>query len=195
MVRRRHSRPNSDLPRASIFVRSSAGLCARRQPRPGRGASAFSSLSWLIFSLPCKTSAKINPWISYSSALFKKQCFDNPLYINTLRALLQNTGGGTHSPKIFSHFFSLLATRHSSLATKSRRICTYVKSASNPFTIRTSKTQDLKSFRIRTYEKTGVGGPSPLRVFPFVRVRNGSPTSKCYPCAFPFGNALSEMEA
>jgi hypothetical protein len=39
--------------------------------------------------------------------------------------------------------------------TKARKIRTYEKCAYNPFTIRTSKTQDLKPFRIRTYEKTG----------------------------------------
>jgi hypothetical protein len=44
-------------------------------------------------------------------------------------------------------------------------ISTYAKHARNPFRIRTSKTQDLKSFRIRTYEKRGRGVPpilSPL---------------------------------
>jgi hypothetical protein len=47
---------------------------------------------------------------------------------------------------------------------KSRRIRTYAKRARNPFTMNTSETQHLKSFRIRTYEKTGGEGvTSPAR--------------------------------
>jgi|HubBroStandDraft_4_1064222.scaffolds.fasta_scaffold541839_1 hypothetical protein len=38
------------------------------------------------------------------------------------------------------------------LPIKSRRIRTYAKSTRIPCRIRTSKTQDLKPFRIRTYE-------------------------------------------
>jgi len=38
------------------------------------------------------------------------------------------------------------------------RIRTSIKSVPNPFGIRTSNLKDLKSFRIRTYEKTGEGG-------------------------------------
>ena len=37
------------------------------------------------------------------------------------------------------------------------RIRTYAKPARNPFTMNTSKTQDLKLFRMNTYEKRGVG--------------------------------------
>jgi len=44
------------------------------------------------------------------------------------------------------------------LGPKLFRMRTYEKLACNPFGIRTSKTQDLKSFRIRTYKKRG-GGP------------------------------------
>src|SRR5580765_7003179 len=44
------------------------------------------------------------------------------------------------------------------LATKSFRIRTSTKCARNPFRIRTSKTQDLKLFRMNTYEITRGGG-------------------------------------
>jgi hypothetical protein len=37
------------------------------------------------------------------------------------------------------------------------RICSSEKYAYNPFVSRTSKIQDLNSFRIRTYEKMGEG--------------------------------------
>src|SRR5580658_397859 len=41
------------------------------------------------------------------------------------------------------------------------RIRTYAKHTRNPCRIRTSKTQDLKFFRMNTYEKTGRGDPPP----------------------------------
>jgi len=52
----------------------------------------------------------------------------------------------------------------SSPEAKSRGIHTYEKHACNSFRIRTSKTQDLKPFRMNTYEKTLVGeGPRSTR--------------------------------
>ncbi len=50
-------------------------------------------------------------------------------------------------------------TRHASPITKSFRIRTSEKHASNPFGIRTYKTQDLKPFRMNTSKKTGEGTP------------------------------------
>ena len=186
MSRTHRPLPNVDHPVVSLRIPPSPNLhelCA----------FAFSSRSCSTFSLFCKTSAKINPWFSCSSPLFKKQYFDNPFPINSFRTLWQNAGGGTPQARISSRFFSILAARRSSLAAKSRRIRTYVKSASNPFTIRTSKTQDLKPFRIRTYEKTGEGGPSsvPFRLCP-KQIRN---IQVLRLSAFPFGNALVGMEA
>ena len=62
-------------------------------------------------------------------------------------------------------FRSLQTSQPSKLSTVPRAIPfgirTYEKCVPNPFGIRTSKTQDLKSFRIRTYKKTGGGGPPP----------------------------------
>src|SRR5579859_3270804 len=61
-------------------------------------------------------------------------------------------GGGT--------FRSLLLdANHSPLATIFFRIRTYEKRVRNPFEIRTSKTQDLKLFRMNTSQKTGWGPP------------------------------------
>jgi hypothetical protein len=48
-------------------------------------------------------------------------------------------------------------------APKSRRIRTSAKYARNPFTMNTSKTKDLKSFRMNTYEKTGRGVAQTVR--------------------------------
>ncbi len=80
---------------------------------------------------------------------------------------------------------------NASAPTKSRRIRTYEKRARNPFTICTSKTQDLKSFRIRTYKKTREGeGPSPPI---FLRAQKQLRNIQVLPLsAFPFGNALVE---
>jgi hypothetical protein len=44
------------------------------------------------------------------------------------------------------------------------KIRTYTKRTRIPFGIRTSETQDLKSFRIRTYKKTEEGAPGSVRI-------------------------------
>ncbi len=67
------------------------------------------------------------------------------------------------APSRTSHRSDLLlilpqVTNHQSPITKSFTIRTSAKSAHNSRRIRTYKTQHLKSFRIRTYEKTGGGG-------------------------------------
>jgi hypothetical protein len=54
-------------------------------------------------------------------------------------------------------------------------IRTYGKCAPNPFRIRTSKTQDLKSFIIRTYKKTGGGGSNSEWGKPILAVALPSP--------------------
>ena len=65
-----------------------------------------------------------------------------------------------------------LVTSHQSQVTNSFIIRTYEKYASNPFRMRTSKTQDLKLFRMNTYRKTPGGYPRP-----FTQSRDGSPLS------------------
>src|ERR1700676_1106122 len=62
------------------------------------------------------------------------------------------------SSQVFS--FCNLTTRHSLLSTISFVIRTSAERARNSRRICTSKTQDLKPFRIRTYEKTPGGPPS-----------------------------------
>jgi hypothetical protein len=126
MLRTHRPLRSPDHPVVSLRIPSSPNLCELC-------ASAFSSPSCFTLSLFCKTSPKINPSFSYSSALSKKVYFDNPFPINSFRTLWQNTGGGTPQARISSRFFAILAARYSSLAAKSRRI--------------------------RTYEKTGEGGP------------------------------------
>jgi hypothetical protein len=83
----------------------------------------------------------------------------NPFACHSYR---KHPGWGSHpSSQVFS--FCNLTTRHSRLVypeasrrtTISFRICTSPKRARNSRRIRTSKTQDLKPFRIRTYKKTG----------------------------------------
>jgi len=70
----------------------------------------------------------------------------------------KHPGWGSHrSSQIF--FFRNLTTRLSPLSAMSFVIRTYGKSASNSCRIRTSKTQDLKPFRMNTSEKTPRGVP------------------------------------
>ncbi len=113
--RRRHLFLNPDRPPACVFLWSSPVLCGLR-------ATAFSSFSRFTLSLLCKKNSKISSSFSYSFAPFKKLCFDKPVYINSLRTLSQSTRGGIPSPKVFSHFFPILVTRHCSLATIPFRI-------------------------------------------------------------------------
>jgi len=64
-----------------------------------------------------------------------------------------------HPPDCFSFFHQSPVTNHQSQVTKSFTIRTYAKCARNPCRMNTSKTQDLKLFRINTYEKNGGGVP------------------------------------
>ena len=126
---------------------ASCPLCALR-------VSAFSlHASGSLFSLFRNNRKKLNPFLSHSSALFKKECFHNPFPVNYLHTLLQNTQGVR--PKSIP--YSALSR---SFAPNPFTICTYAKHTRNPFRMRTSKTQHLKSFRIRTYEKRGGDPPS-----------------------------------
>ncbi len=98
---------------------------------------SVSSPSCFTLSVFRKNSEIINPLLSYSCALFKKEYFTNSSTINDFRTFLQITGGVPPRTSILSPFVQPPIV--------------------NSFTIRTSKTQHLKPFRIRTYEKTGEG--------------------------------------
>jgi hypothetical protein len=171
MFRPQQPVPNPDLPPASPKMFSCADLC-------GLCVSAFSSLSCFTLLFFRNKREKITPLYSRPSALFKNECSDKSFPINSFRTLLQNTGGGTPPPEILAFFSGVLASAQSPAATKSRGIRICEKCARNPFTIRTSKTQDLKPFRIRTYEKTRGGA---LSRFFFLYARNAPETCKCYP--------------
>src|SRR5580704_15794384 len=86
----------------------------------------------------------------HSFALFKKECSDKSFAIKAFRTLLQNTGGGTLPARLFSAPIS-------SRIAICFRIRTSEKRARNSSRIRTSKTQDLKPFRMCTYRKRGRG--------------------------------------
>ena len=68
------------------------------------------------------------------------------------------------SPVTSSALFLPPAANHKSQVAKSFTIRTSAKRARNSRRIRTSKTQDLKSFRMNTYRKTGEGAPYPSSV-------------------------------
>jgi len=118
MFRRRHLLPNPDLPPACVCLWPPPDLCGLR-------AFASSSLSCFTLSLFCEKSSKTNPSFSYSSALLQILYFDKPVYINSLRTLLQNTGGGILSHKTSALISGILATRQSLLATIPFRITSF----------------------------------------------------------------------
>jgi len=122
------------------------------------------STSVSLFSLFGNKSAKLSPYFSYVSALFKKDHSINHFISNSFRTLLQNTGGMPLQPRICFFIFSTLATGYPSLTAKSSRIRTYEKCTHN-------------LFRISTYKNLG---EAPVRLI-FPNARNRSATSKCYP--------------
>jgi hypothetical protein len=157
-------------------------LCVRRLPRPCRGVSAFSSPNLSPFS----SNPSPRNLVSFVDALDAASSI-SPVFAT----LTKNTGGwGVPSfsansvpsalkstralpstdpfdvphypPHCFSFFHRSPVASHQSQVTKSFIIRTYAKYVHNPFRMNTSKTQDLKLFRINTYEKTG-GGVPPLR--------------------------------
>ena len=103
------------------------------------------------------------------------QLAENPATLSpvsaTLTSRVKHKSFACHSYRKHrgSHFSSLMSlgslycswpapvTSHPSQITKPCTIRTYEKHTPNPFGIRTSKTQDLKPFRMNTYEKTGEG--------------------------------------
>jgi hypothetical protein len=139
--------------------------------------------SRIALPLSCEKSQKLTPLFSQSSALLKKEHFANSFGISTFRTLLQNTGG---VPAPSSSFLPLLTT-HNSLFTNSFRIRSSEKRARNPFGMRSSKTLHLKSFRMCSSKKTGVGPPPSSTVKPprssrsVVGARHGTPCPLSFP--------------
>ena len=119
-------------------------LRARRLPRPGRRVRIH----------PERLGAFSSPIVDALDAASSL----SPL----LATLTKNTrGGGTSqsSPKNSNPSSSMF----NCLSPKSFTIRTSAKQARNPFAMSTSKTNDLKFFRIRTYEKKGGGAPPERR--------------------------------
>ena len=100
-----------------------------------------------------------SPLFSYSCAHFCHNENDNLFLFRRLHTRFSKHPGGGYplQPAIFS--FRNLTTRYSLLSTISFTFRTYEKRARNSRRIRTSKTQDLKPFRMNTYKKTGRGAP------------------------------------
>jgi hypothetical protein len=91
----------------------------------------------------------------------------------------KHPGGGTSQapPKNFNRNPSVF----NCFSPKSFTMRTYAKHTCNPFRMRTSKTQHLKSFRIRTYEKMGGGGGTDFSLvhtarLPELRKQPGAPS-------------------
>jgi hypothetical protein len=156
--------PNLDHPLQSLRIPSSARLC-------GRYCSAFSFPSSFTLSLFCKRNKKITSLFSNSSALFKKECFGNSFSINSFRTLLQNTGGGTPPPKnppTISRFLRSIPFR--------------IKFFADP--------HPLTLIELHSYKQ---GGGASTSLFP-LRPKQSRNIQRLPLTAFPFGNALWEME-
>jgi hypothetical protein len=151
-----------------IFPRPSF-LCALR-------VSAFSSLSCFTLSLFCKKPQKLNPLLSYSSALFQKEYFDNSFSFNHFRTLLQNTGGDILQAQNLSYSTIALSPLFATLAGPSQ-LYENTTTLSPVFATLTSRVKP-NSFVCHSYKKTRWGYPPLLCVAsaPFASLR--------YPCSF-----------
>src|SRR6185437_6057648 len=138
----------------------------RSQINPPRPFQRFSASDLATASLTpfLATFRKKSQLIQYPAALSRvvatltRHLHHNPFVCHSYK---KHPGGGyTLAPAIS---FRNLTTRHSPLATKSFIIRTSAKPARNPFGIRTSKTQNLKLFRMNTSEKTPRGEGSSRR--------------------------------
>jgi hypothetical protein len=125
------------------------------------------------------STALAHPLFSYSCALFCHSENDNLFTFRRFHTLCPKHPGwgaaivnffvaqisdlpvlpvtSNKSPVTTSALFPSPVTSHQSRVTKSFTIRTYERPAPNPFRIHTSKTQDLKPFRMNTYKKTGRG--------------------------------------
>jgi hypothetical protein len=147
-----------------------------------------------IFTIPCKVLYSLaNPMLP--SSMFSSPATSNrsprphPLHPDHGHPACPERSRRERSEGSASR--SVPATHHSLHATKLFRIHTSAKRARNSIGICTSKTQDLKPFRIRTYEKRGrvappssvIGGTAnpgcPLRGF--ASTRHGSPITNHAP--------------
>ena len=117
-----HPRPASSSSLRNLCALSVSALSfslSRRSSRTVGSVPAPRFLSCFALPLSCKTSQKLTPLISHSSALFKKEHSADSFGISAFRTLLQITGG---VPAPFFSFLPLLTT-HDSLFTNSFRIC------------------------------------------------------------------------
>jgi len=154
----------------------------RSQINPPRSFQRFFA-SDLATSHSSLATALLTPFPATLSG--KSQLIENPAALSRVVATLthhvhhnpivchsykKHPGSHLSSQRSLRSGFSrpnLLPTRHSQLATISSIIRTYIKSAHKLFRMNTSKTQDLKPFRMNTSEKTPGGrtvGGTPYRV-------------------------------
>jgi hypothetical protein len=126
---------------------------------------AASSLSPLFATLTKNTGGWGTPSFSANSV---------PSALKSARALPPTDlfAAQHHPPHCFSFFHQSPVTSHHSQVTKSFTIRTYAKCARNPCRMNTSKTQDLKLFRINTYKKNGEGYYPRLQTRDLAETRN-----------------------
>jgi hypothetical protein len=128
-------------PAQSVRIHSSSALC-------GLCVSALSSLPFQRHLQQPENKTTSGPAVAILDAASSL----TPLFAT----LTKNTRGGGY--RFCPLSFMASSTSHHSLPTISFTIRTSEKRARNSRRIRTSKTQDLKPFRMNTYRKTREGG-------------------------------------
>ena len=158
-------------------VRHNFFVCHSYKKHPGRGAA-------IIKSFVAQTSVCA---LLRQSASKSSQAKD-PLELEILAVLpvtsLPRPGRGPKSPVTASVLSLPPVTSHQSPITISFIIRTYIKSAHKLSRMNTSKTHDLKPFRMNTSEKTGEGAPLPL-CLPHPSVPRASNHPDSHPKGFP----------
>ena len=159
-------------------------LACTRLPVPALLSPLFAALA----DRPLRTTKHAT--LSLLAATLTSRVKHNPFVCHSYR---KHPGWGhTLQSKFFS--FCHPTTRHSLFSAISFTIRTYGKHVRNPFGIRTSKTQDLKPFRIRTYEKTGEGVPRPVSLLCAGSAYSASQRYLC-PSSFAVGCKLSTFDS
>jgi hypothetical protein len=170
MFRLRQTRPCLALPPGS----------AHPSPSSFGNFQTFQHFNLSTFRQGSHSSLATAPLTPFPATLRgKPQLTENPVALSRVVATLtrhvhhnlsvchsyrKHPGSHLSSQRSFRSGFSrpnFLPTWHSPLATKSFTIRTYIKSAHKLFIMNTSKTQDLKPFRMNTYKKRGRGDPRP----------------------------------
>ena len=141
-------------------VRHKSSVCHSYKKHPGWVSVIVNFFVAQTFVAQTSVCAPLGQFTLATSESKQPQDFKNlavlpaPNHRSPVTALVLVLPSATIHPPSITKSFTTLRLR----AVLARRIRTYEKPANNSFGIRTSKTEDLKPFRMNTYEKTGGRG-------------------------------------